>query len=132
MLDRVAGGEDFADLAVELSIDPQSGAAGGDLGCTTADRYVTTFAEATLEAEIGEIAGPVPSEFGFHLLIVDSRETQALDDIRTDLETSLVSQQADALFDEWIFDNLRSADIAVTERYGTWQTEPSFGVVSPA
>ena len=88
------------------------------------------FADATIAAEIGEVTGPVQSDFGFHVLIVDSREMQSFDEIRTDLEASLVDQQAGDLFDTWVFESLGAADIVVTERYGTWQTEPTFGVVS--
>jgi foldase protein PrsA len=132
VIDRLDGGEAFADLAAELSTDTNSGAAGGDLGCLTADSYVVPFADASITAEVGEVTGPVQSDFGFHILIVDSRETQSLDDVRGDLEASLVSQQAADIFDAWVYDNLSVADIVVTERYGTWQTEPSFGVISPA
>lgn len=131
-IDRLDGGEAFADLAAELSTDTNSGAAGGDLGCLTADNYVVPFADASISAEIGEVTGPVQSDFGFHILIVDSRETQSLDDVRVDLEASLVGQQAADIFDAWVYDNLSTADIVVTERYGTWQTEPAFGVISPA
>ena len=129
---RLDDGDEFADVAAELSIDTGSGASGGDLGCLTADNYVVPFADATIAAEIGEVTGPVQSDFGFHVLIVDSREMQSFDEIRTTLEASLVDQQAGDLFDTWVFDSLGAADIVVTERYGTWQTEPSFGVVSPA
>jgi len=132
VIDRLDGGEEFADLAAELSTDTGSGAAGGDLGCLTADNYVVPFAEATIAANIGEVTGPVESDYGFHVLIVDSRETQSLEDVRVNLEASLVSQQANDLFDAWIYESLGAAEIIVTERYGTWQTEPSFGVISPA
>jgi parvulin-like peptidyl-prolyl isomerase len=132
VIDRLDSGEEFADLAAEVSVDTGSGAAGGDLGCTTANQYVADFANAAVEAVIGEVTGPIQSEFGYHVLIVDSRETQTLDEIRSDLETSLISQRAAALFDEWVLEALTAAQVVVTERYGTWQTEPNFGVVSPA
>ena len=132
VIDRLDSGEEFADLAAELSTDTGSGAAGGDLGCLTADNYVVPFADATIAANIGEVTGPVQSDYGFHVIIVDSRETQVLEDVRVDLEASLVSQQSADLFDEWVFESLGAAEVVVTERYGTWQTEPTFGVISPA
>ena len=132
VIDRLDSGEEFSVLATELSTDTGSGAAGGDLGCTTADQYAVSFSEATLGAVIGEVTGPVESEFGYHVLIVDSRDAQPLDEIRVELQASLVGQQAGALFDDWVFESLGAADIVVTERYGTWQTEPTFGVISPA
>ena len=130
VIDRLDGGEDFADLAAELSIDTGSGAAGGDIGCISdpSTNLVASYATASLEAEIGQVTGPIESEFGYHVLIVDSRETPSLDEVRTDLTASLGAD----LFDAWVFEALGTADIVVTERYGTWQTEPSFGVVSPA
>lgn len=130
VIDRLGGGEEFADLAAELSIDTGSGAAGGDIGCISdpSTNLVASYATASLEAEIGQVTGPIESQFGYHVLIVDSRETPSLDEVRTDLTASLGAD----LFDAWVFENLGTADIVVTERYGTWQTEPSFGVVSPA
>jgi foldase protein PrsA len=136
VLDRLDGGEDFGELAAELSTDTGSGANGGDVGCMTesdmVQSFVSPYTEAALSAPIGEVTDPVQSDFGYHVIIVDSREAQTLDEIRTDLEASLVSQQVDALFDEWVFESLGTADVVVTERYGTWQTEPTFGVNSPA
>lgn len=134
VIDRLDGGEEFADLAAELSIDTGSGAAGGDIGCISdpAANLVSTYAAAALDAEIGEVTGPIPSEFGVHVLIVDSREAPAFDEIRADLETSLVGERAADMFDDWVFEKLGEADVVVTERYGTWQTEPTFGVNSPA
>ena len=134
VVDRLDAGEDFGDLAAELSIDTGSGAAGGDIGCITdpSANLVPTYAAASLDAEIGVVTGPIPSEFGFHVLIVDSREVQSFDEIRAELETSLVGQQAASLLDDWVFESLGAAEVVVTERYGTWQTEPSFGVNSPA
>ncbi len=134
VVDRLDGGEEFADLAAELSIDAGSGAAGGDIGCISdpSANLVSTYAAAALDAEIGEVTGPVPSEFGYHVLIVDSREAPVFDEIRVDLEASMEGERAADLFDDWVFEQLGKSDIAVTERYGTWQTEPTFGVNSPA
>lgn len=134
VVDRLASGEEFADLAGELSLDSGSGAAGGDIGCIPdpAANLVASYAAASLEAEIGEVTGPVLSEFGYHVLIVDSREVPTFDEVSADLEANLLGQQAGLLFDEWVFAVLTDADIVVAERYGTWQTEPTFGVTSPA
>ena len=134
VIDRLDEGEEFADLAAELSIDEGSGAAGGDIGCISdpSSNLVSTYAAASLDAEIGEVTGPVPSEFGYHVLIVDSREVPVFEEIRSDLETSLAGERAADIFDDWVYGKLGEANVVVTERYGTWQTEPTFGVNSPA
>ena len=136
VVERLEAGEEFADLAAELSIDTGSGAAGGDIGCLTeadmAQSFVPSYTEAARVAPVGEVYEPFESDFGFHVLIVDSREAPAFEEVSADLEASLVSQRSGQLFDEWVFAALGAADIEVTERYGTWQTEPTFGVMSPA
>jgi len=136
VLGRLDGGEDFGDLAAELSTDTGSGANGGDVGCMTeaemTQTFVAPYTEAALTAPIGEVTDPVQSDFGYHVMIVDSRDSQPLDEIRVDLEAALINQQGAGLFDEWVAQRLGAAEIVVTERYGTWQTEPSFGVISPA
>jgi hypothetical protein len=72
VVDDLAGGADFAELAAAESIDPGSGAGGGNLPCDLIDNfqsaYVPEFVEAALGAELGDVVGPVSSEFGFHVI----------------------------------------------------------------
>jgi parvulin-like peptidyl-prolyl isomerase len=104
-------GESFADLARASSIDTQSGAQGGELGFRPVFFYVEPFAEAAETAPIGEVVGPVESEFGFHIIQVRDREMRELTEIEQDalrsrdfnqwLETA--SAEADSeLFSLWI------------------------------
>ena len=123
-LARLASGEEFADLAVELSLDTGSGAVGGDLGCALAAGYVPSFADAALTSSIGEVTDPVESQFGHHVLIVDSRADQTLDDLRDQLSSQLVNG--------WFNDVMNGADVVVDEEYGTWETVPQFRVAAPA
>jgi PPIC-type PPIASE domain len=78
ILDRLAGGADFAELALAESTDTGSGADGGNLPCaltnTFEDTYVPEFVEAALAAEIGEPVGPVQSEFGYHVIVLRSSD----------------------------------------------------------
>lgn len=119
-LDRINAGEAFADLAAELSLDG-SGANGGDLGCAAPTQYVPPFAEATMEAPIEEVYGPVESEFGFHLIVVNSRTTQNAEEIQQLLAEQLVFDVVEG----WMLDQVLAADIVVAERHGTWVTDPS-------
>lgn len=70
---ELADGADFAELAVEHSTDPGSGARGGDLGCFGRGMMVAPFEEVAFSAGIGEVAGPVESQFGQHLILVSER-----------------------------------------------------------
>ncbi len=66
-------GADFADLAREYSADPGSGQRGGDLGWFGRGRMVPTFEQAAFGARVGEIVGPVESQFGLHIIQVNDR-----------------------------------------------------------
>lgn len=70
-LERYNAGEDFAELAMELSTGP-SGPNGGDLGCAVEGSYVVNFEEAAYAAQAGDVIGPVETEFGFHLIEIES------------------------------------------------------------
>jgi peptidyl-prolyl cis-trans isomerase C len=76
LLARIKGGEDFAKIAKEASKDPGSGAEGGDLGYFTKDRMVPEFAEAAFGAKVGDVVGPVKSQFGFHVIKVEDRRNK--------------------------------------------------------
>jgi peptidyl-prolyl cis-trans isomerase C len=75
---RLQTGEDFADLAVELSQDPGSGAEGGDLGFVPRGRFVPEFDEIVFTAPVGEVNDPVQTQFGWHIIEVLEREEREL------------------------------------------------------
>jgi peptidyl-prolyl cis-trans isomerase SurA len=64
---RAKSGEDFYKLAQENS-DAKDARSGGQMGLRAADRYPTLFTDATKDLKVGEIAGPIRSGAGFHLL----------------------------------------------------------------
>jgi peptidyl-prolyl cis-trans isomerase C len=69
---RIEGGEDFADLAREHSLCP-SGRSGGDLGRFSPGQMVREFDEVVFSEAVGEVHGPVQTQFGFHLIEITSR-----------------------------------------------------------
>lgn len=69
---QIAGGADFAALAREHSTCP-SGSRGGDLGEFSRGQMVREFDEVVFSAPIGEVQGPVKTQFGYHLIEVTSR-----------------------------------------------------------
>lgn len=70
--DRARAGDDFAALVNEYS--GASRGNGGQMGLRDAARYPTLFVEATRNAPIGGIVGPVRSGAGFHILKVIDRQ----------------------------------------------------------
>ena len=133
VLDRIDEGEDFEDIAAEVSLDTGSGAEGGDLGCSAPGRYVPGFMEATLETEVGEYSEPVETQHGFHILIVNERTFPTDEELPTDEEITeaLKVPAVNNALTAWINGHLETAEVEVNEKFGTWQTNPA-GVVPPA
>ena len=73
ILKKVKAGEDFALLAATFSEDPGSRDRGGDLGWVVRSKLDPAFAKAAFAAKKGQLAGPVRSAYGFHLLKVEDR-----------------------------------------------------------
>ncbi len=108
ILVRLDAGEDFAALAAELSTGP-SGPAGGDLGCSASSQYVPPFAEAVDNAEIGAFVGPVQTDFGWHVILVERTEAAPVD--------------GRALATERLRTVLGDASVDVDAALGTWNAE---------
>lgn len=77
---RARAGEDFSQLATQLSDAPDARATGGVLGLRPADRYPPLFVESTQTAPVGSIVGPVRSGAGFHVLKVLAKQSAASPD----------------------------------------------------
>jgi peptidyl-prolyl cis-trans isomerase D len=93
---RIAGGEDFAVVAREVSEDPESAARGGDLGYFGRGRMTPEFEQAAFAASPGELVGPVSTPFGVHLLEVTDRRAgglQPLDQARPRIQARLLAER---------------------------------------
>lgn len=69
---RIADGEDFADIAKAFSSCP-SGQSGGDLGNFRQGMMVPEFDQVVFNDELHTVHGPVKTQFGYHLLEITSR-----------------------------------------------------------
>ena len=69
---KIAGGENFAELARAHSSCP-SGASGGDLSSFGPGQMVPEFDKVVFSADLNQVQGPVKTQFGYHLLEVTSR-----------------------------------------------------------
>jgi peptidyl-prolyl cis-trans isomerase C len=84
-------GADFATLAQEHSTGP-SGPRGGDLGWFGKGQMVPDFENAVLSMAPGAYAGPVQTQFGYHLILLRDRRIMArpsLEEVRGELEVEL-------------------------------------------
>ncbi len=69
---QISDGADFADLAKQHSSCP-SGKQGGELGEFGPGQMVPEFDKVVFSAPVGEVQGPVKTQFGYHLLEVTAR-----------------------------------------------------------
>ncbi|GAA5235391.1 peptidylprolyl isomerase [Verticiella sediminum] len=103
VIDRLKKGETFEAVAKEASLDPGSGANGGDLGWASADTYVQPFSEALTKLKKGETTqAPVQSSFGWHVIRLDDTrqaEFPPLEQVKPQLE-EMLRQQALAKYQE--------------------------------
>lgn len=95
--------EKFAEIARQHSQDTGSAAQGGDLGFFGRGAMTKPFEEAVFGMKAGEIAGPVESQFGAHLIrltAVRPARTTPLERVRDDISQELKKQQAGRKFAE--------------------------------
>ncbi|MDK2944884.1 peptidylprolyl isomerase [Mesotoga sp. H07.pep.5.3] len=105
LMERINSGEiTFAEAALQFSIDSLSAANGGELGSIVRGQTVPEFEEAILAAPIGELYGPVQSEFGYHLIIVEERtEINSLEDVVNSASyNDFVSGYQNDTYSRWI------------------------------
>jgi len=72
---RILAGEKFAKVAQEVSEDPGSARAGGDLGFFPRGSMDPEFDAAAFALKIGEVSQPVRTPFGWHVIEVIDRDT---------------------------------------------------------
>lgn len=83
VLNALAAGESFADLARQVSRD-ELAQQGGELGLRGVFELRSEVIEALRDAAIGETVGPVETTEGFVIFQVRARETQELNEFQRD------------------------------------------------
>jgi peptidyl-prolyl cis-trans isomerase C len=97
---RLQGGADFGQLATAESDDAGSASMNGDLGTFGHGKMVPAFDEAAFKLKPGQISEPVKSQFGYHIIKVDSVENKSFDDVKADIEKKLRPQEATKAMEE--------------------------------
>lgn len=73
ILKRAKSGESFDKLAGELSQDPSAKQNNGDLGWFTKGAMVKEFEDAAMNGKVGDIVGPIKTQFGWHLIKIKDK-----------------------------------------------------------
>ena len=100
---QIEAGADFGALAAELSDDPGSKTRGGDLGLFGRGDMVEPFDRAAFAAEIGDIVGPIETDFGMHLIeVLEKRPGGSIElaDAEEGIRSRLLAQKAQTATEE--------------------------------
>jgi peptidyl-prolyl cis-trans isomerase D len=103
VLAKLKAGGDFEALAKQYSKDPGSASKGGDLGWATKGMFVGAFEDALFGMQVGELRGPIKTEFGYHVIRLDEVEGGAgksFEQVRNEVEADYKTDRARAIFYE--------------------------------
>ncbi|HYX74698.1 MAG TPA: SurA N-terminal domain-containing protein [Steroidobacteraceae bacterium] len=103
VLSQAKSGKDFGELAKQYSQDPGSAQNGGDLGWAERSTFVKPFADALYGMSVGEIAGPVKTQYGYHIIRLEEIQhgkSKSFEEARPELEAQLRRARATDRFGE--------------------------------
>ena len=96
LLVRLRNGEDFEALAAQHSLDTSTANSGGDLGWFTHEELLEpTLAEVAFTVEPGQVAGPVQTSLGYHVIQSIERAVRPVDPAKR-------AQLAQSRFERWL------------------------------
>jgi len=108
LLEQVRSGADWEALALENSTDESNKAEGGDLGWFARGRMVEPFEQAAFAGQVGDVVGPVQSDFGWHLIEILGHEDR-------DLSDSEFRAAVARAFDEWLNGSREAAEVTIRD-----------------
>lgn len=86
---QILAGADFAALAKANSEDPGSAVKGGELGTFRHGQMVAPFDQAAFTVPVGEVSEPVKTQFGYHLIKIESRTAKTFEEAKPQIEKEL-------------------------------------------
>ena len=111
---KLLAGGDFIAIAKADSDDTGSGANGGDLGTFKHGQMVGAFETAAFALPVGQISEPVKTQFGYHIIKIEEKNTKSFADAKAEIaeklrpeaakkETDDLRKKASVTFDDGYF-----------------------------
>ncbi|MBZ0231276.1 MAG: peptidylprolyl isomerase [Deltaproteobacteria bacterium] len=113
---RVKGGEDFAEVAAQVSEDGASKGGGGELGWIERGSLDPQWESVVFAMDKGEVRGPVSGPTGlhvFHVTEVKRNDMKTFDDLKEQIRGELRRREMDKQTQAWIEDLRKKAFIDV-------------------
>lgn len=123
--------ENFVELVKTHSTEPGADTYGGDLGFFKKGQMVASFEEAIFDIPVGEIVGPIETEFGWHLIYKTGEKTPKEYEVARIFVASKSELDILPPAEQWKFTGLtgkqlRKAEILQDQRSGQIQVSLSF------
>jgi foldase protein PrsA len=111
MLERVKKGENFSELALQNSADPSAKENKGDLGYFRKGQMVEPFEKAAFALKPGEISELVKTDYGYHIIKLEDKKFEKLEDVAAELKVSRLDIKKDTAYQELLGEMRTKADI---------------------
>ncbi len=115
--ERIRAGEDFAAVAQEVSLSPDS-EEGGDLGYFSRGIMPPEFDEVVFTIKVGMLSEVVESPYGYHIFLVEDKRDAidlTLEDAQDKIVDILKRVKIDELYMEWMEGIKKQIEINIDE-----------------
>jgi parvulin-like peptidyl-prolyl isomerase/predicted Zn-dependent protease len=116
ILDELAAGASFPELATKYSQDTGSAEKGGDLGFFSRGQMVPEFEAAAFALQVGETSGIVKTDYGYHIIRLTDRKvarTPTLAEAKERVRQDYIKQESDQRFAAWFEELSATAKVKV-------------------
>jgi len=100
LVQKLRAGASFKNLAQARSLDVETASRGGSVPPFLYGELLPELGEVAFQMRTGEIAGPVRSQFGYHIVRKDGERPVALDKARERLRRLLEKQKLDGYLEQ--------------------------------
>ena len=95
-------GTPFESLALKYSTDSGSKYQGGLYRNVQASTLVQTVAQAAMRLPLGQVSEPLHSQYGYHIVRINARQTQTLASVAVSIGENLKTQQDQSKFNQYL------------------------------
>lgn len=106
ILEKINNGISFEDAALEFSSCPSSNQ-GGSLGEFGRGRMVPEFENAAFELAVGEVSGPVQTQFGYHIIKLEGKTEPSIreyDEVKAMIASNLLHEKQNKAYINFVND----------------------------
>lgn len=121
--EKVEDGVDIDTLAADHADSTET----IDIGCNIPVEHGPLLAPVALDGEIGVAYLRETSDGSVYVVEVTERDAPAAEDVEEEVRTLGRERQGPGLFDAWVIEMLKSAEVEVDESLGVWGTTEESG-----